>query len=652
MAEVLIIGGGGGGGYGGGGAGGLLYYGSEAPKTPNGVGLSLLAGTIYTITVGAGGLKGATDGGNSSLVGGLHNLIAPGGGRGANGQNPIGGTGNAGANAGNGSAGGSGGGGGHNGSPSTLFSSGGAGASGQGNAGGGGGWYGSYNGAGGGGGAGGTGASGGPVVSLNAGGKGGDGLPYAITGTTIYYAPGGGGAYGGAPGLGGSGVSGTDSNALATEPKANVGQGGNGANCYSSTRASGGGSGVVIIRTTASGAVVTGSPTVIQTGAYFVYVFTGSGTFKPLQNEDAFFTPIEVDRSLWLVAAWSVANNTTTGAVTELVDASGWGRTLASPSIATSTPIKSADSLHLDFGGAARLERYQKGTGRGVSALSMFALVRSTSEATQLVQAVTARFADIMAGIMINESSNPGQISAVARRSPTDTLEVTPLGEFVQGEQTLVYAFWDFAGGTCGGAMNAAGPISVGLSGSSGPTLDSLRGFCLGGTQRGEYPLVGSWAGAVVLERIPSLSERQRLEGYLAWLINDSALLPEGHPYRVSPPESIGPAVVAVVPAIAPPQVSMAGSLIVDASGITAPTYRHRLAGTVTILDKPVRRRVVVTHRITEELIAVTESDPVTGAWEVTHLPQYPEKMLLVTAFDDMGQYNAVPADFITQVEG
>ena len=67
--EALIVAGGGsgcgfgvGGGSGGGGAGGLLYYGSERSKTPNGVALELVPGTVYTITVGNGATVNNTNG--------------------------------------------------------------------------------------------------------------------------------------------------------------------------------------------------------------------------------------------------------------------------------------------------------------------------------------------------------------------------------------------------------------------------------------------------------------------------------------------------------------------------------------------------------------------------------------------------------------
>ena len=81
-------------------------------------------------------------------------------------------------------------------------------------------------------------------------------------------------------------------------------------------------------------------------------------------------------------------------------------------------------------------------------------------------------------------------------------------------------------------------------------------------------------------------------------------------------------------------------------------TDRHRLAGTVTVDGNPAQKRVMVFNRISLELLAATYSDPATGAWELSGLPEYAEGSLLVVAFDDTGTYNAEVADCVSQVTG
>jgi|GEM_PF-812320 len=205
--EALVVGGGGGGGdgsgsgyeAGGGGGGGVMYRSSFA-----------VAGTIYPITVGAGGANCA-NGSNSifstlTAIGGGHGGTAPGAG----------------------TTGGSGGGGAH---PAT---GGGAGTAGQGYAGGSGG----TSRGGGGGGAGGTGGS---------YGLGGNGLQYSISGTPTYYGGGGGAYLDITGGLGGGGNSTIILEGASTAGADGTGGGGGGG--YSvgyGGRA--GGSGIVIIR--------------------------------------------------------------------------------------------------------------------------------------------------------------------------------------------------------------------------------------------------------------------------------------------------------------------------------------------------------------------------------------------------------------------
>ena len=201
--DYLVVGGGGGGGFGGrsggGGAGGM--------RTGT---LSVVGGTSYTVTVGAGGAKGTIVGGdfgNPGTNGGdsvFASITSDGGGGG-------GARSNSGSSYINGKDGGSGGGGGVDGGAGTT-GAGGSATSGQGYDGGTGQHVGgSHAGGGGGGGASAVGAN----NSGSSGGNGGAGLASSITGASVTYAGGGGGggsssSSGGSGGGGGSSTDGTD----------------------------------------------------------------------------------------------------------------------------------------------------------------------------------------------------------------------------------------------------------------------------------------------------------------------------------------------------------------------------------------------------------------------------------------------------------
>jgi hypothetical protein len=274
-ASFLVVAGGGGGGFdrgGGGGAGGYrAAFGSEASggggsaESP----LTLEVGTVYTVTVGDGGVGGSsgsekgTTGNDSSISGaGITTITSLGGG---------------GAGAGfpaerDGLVGGSGGGDGYN--------TGAPGAAGTANQGYAGGAYGSGTTAAGGGGAGGVGVGTSPY-------GGGTGVASTITGSSVTRGGGGGGHDGSssAPpgGSGGGGAGGQDGGANGQAGTANTGGGGGGGKGSPSPYNGGdGGKGVVIISIPDANysGTTTGSPTVATgVSGQTVITFNSSGSY-------------------------------------------------------------------------------------------------------------------------------------------------------------------------------------------------------------------------------------------------------------------------------------------------------------------------------------------------------------------------------------
>lgn len=260
-ADMLIVAGGGGAEQGGGGAGGYRTSTQD-----------LNTGTVYTITVGAGGAE-KVNGSNSSISGSGLTTITSAGGGGGKGSGTAGLDGGSGGGAGedgNGASGGSGN------VPAVSPSQGNDGGTSLST---------TYAAASGGGGAGQTGFP----NSSPVGGDGGDGSQSSITGSATYYAGGGGGGCnipsgsgtGGTGGLGGGG-NGSSSNAThGTAGTANSGGGGGGSEPEATGAHASGGSGVVILRvpTVNYSGTVTGSPTVTTDGTDTVIKFTGDGTY-------------------------------------------------------------------------------------------------------------------------------------------------------------------------------------------------------------------------------------------------------------------------------------------------------------------------------------------------------------------------------------
>jgi hypothetical protein len=272
--DFLVIAGGGGGGSwvaSGGGAGGYrnsYLTESSGANSSSEASLTFNAGTVYTVTVGAGGTGGqfnvtdnATNGSNSSISGSnISTITSTGGGRGKGYD----------AATPDGISGGSGGGG------RPQSGTGGSGTANQGSTGGDG--AATSGGAGGGG----AGAVGGNATT-SVGGNGGNGLASSITGSSVTRAGGGAGScVGGTPGTGGTGGGGNGSTSgNGGAGTANTGSGGGGTHFNDANAFGGnGGSGVVILRipTAKYSGTTTGSPTVTTDGSDKVIVFNSSGS--------------------------------------------------------------------------------------------------------------------------------------------------------------------------------------------------------------------------------------------------------------------------------------------------------------------------------------------------------------------------------------
>ena len=77
---------------------------------------------------------------------------------------------------------------------------------------------------------------------------------------------------------------------------------------------------------------------------------------------------------------------------------------------------------------------------------------------------------------------------------------------------------------------------------------------------------------------------------------------------------------------------------------------RNRMAGMVSVDGQPAKRFVAIFNRMDFTWIATVISDPYTGKWEISGLPEYPERTLIAVAFDTIGNYNAEVADYLSQM--
>jgi hypothetical protein len=291
---LVIAGGGSGGGSDRGGGGGAGGYRTSIGTSGGGASaettLSVIQGTDYTITVGAGGASAGNNvrgvNGNNSVFASVTSTAGGGGGH-QNFSSSVGQTG------------GSGGGGGIQNGGGDRSAAGGSGTANQGYAGGNSRTDSTtYGNSGGGGGAGAVGAT---VSGSGSVGTGGNGVASSITGSSVTRAGGGGGGCdatgtaGVAGGSGGGGLGGYRSSVAATAGSANTGSGGGGAGYTGSSGA--GGSGVVILSYPSTldirnGAGLTYTTSVV--GSNKVTVFTaGTGNIQFADAVNSSFVLLE-----------------------------------------------------------------------------------------------------------------------------------------------------------------------------------------------------------------------------------------------------------------------------------------------------------------------------------------------------------------------
>ena len=88
-----------------------------------------------------------------------------------------------------------------------------------------------------------------------------------------------------------------------------------------------------------------------------------------------------------------------------------------------------------------------------------------------------------------------------------------------------------------GGSNNLGRQIAVnGNAPATNATAQSISQITIGQRSDGFWPFFGTIAEVVLTNNLLSTTDRQLLEGYLAWKWGLEANLPVGHPFRNSPP--------------------------------------------------------------------------------------------------------------------
>ncbi len=136
-------------------------------------------------------------------------------------------------------------------------------------------------------------------------------------------------------------------------------------------------------------------------------------------------------------------------------------------------------------------------------------------------------------------------IEAGGRRLDYDGYQLHTFGTPANNTPVLIYCGFDYANAALGGSVNG-GTVSFRSGGfqtagntsatnSVGTSIGSSNSTANSTTHTGAH-ISNAIACAVVFTRIPTTTERQKIEGYMAHTWGLTANLPSDHPYRNSPP--------------------------------------------------------------------------------------------------------------------
>ncbi|MBS0453959.1 MAG: hypothetical protein JSS14_21875 [Proteobacteria bacterium] len=311
--------------------------------------------------------------------------------------------------------------------------------------------------------------------------------------------------------------------------------------------------------------------------------------------------------SLTTAAAWYIADdssNTSSGGVTTVVaDKTGRGNhgTASHAGGSSATTLNSRSTLRSDYGGGVFTSSdagLDLGANNdGISFFIVHKLVNSSSSFPAPIGTCFTASNAIHVALMRSESGTGWSAGSVSMR----TRPTSGAGGVEIGSGTDYGTGWmqlgcnrNFAGDTgaiwVDGTQVASGTMSADPS-TSAEVLTLAVGNYTGASIDDSW--VQDWAEAVAVEGNISDTDRQKIEGYLAWQWGLQGNLPSGHPYKSAAPTTGATAeIVATQTAAATAQVAAATSTAGFAAGgdaliasVVANLHFNGSNGSTTITD-------------------------------------------------------------------
>lgn len=284
------------------------------------------------------------------------------------------------------------------------------------------------------------------------------------------------------------------------------------------------------------------------------YLMTKWGITAPTPP-GGLWTPAELNTALWLDAADTSTITNTAGAVDQWADKSGNARNFTGTT--TTRPTTNANTLNsknvLDFAGDYLTSASAASTWtflHNTTGSSVFFVVKAgTGSNPDAAYAVlgTDGFASANRGIIIvyeDRSSIPrnNAFSSSVTRGTVGTWAVIneAVDQWTPNAYQVLGVVTDPGNATAAsrqsarfnGGSSLANNANTSSASASAPT-NTLQ---IGASGASTFALTGSLAEVVIVSGLISSTNREKMEGYLAWKWGLQANLPGGHPYKTNPP--------------------------------------------------------------------------------------------------------------------
>lgn len=248
------------------------------------------------------------------------------------------------------------------------------------------------------------------------------------------------------------------------------------------------------------------------------------------------WTPAQISTALWLDAADSATVTTVSGAVSQWNDKSGNARH-ATQSTAGNRPAYTSSGLNgynvVTFNGSSTFLNCPQLVMSGynwtaITVLTMLSNAQPYARYLSTAASGTADYQDSGGWSLFYRNSNTSAISTAFSNSVASLFTINLGQPYLCSVTRTQTSITSFLNGTAG-------------SGSTGTfvSLNGTGGARIGRSLNPSYESNENWSGIsaeIIIIQNLTTTDRQLLEGYLAWKWGLVASLPAGHPYKTAAP--------------------------------------------------------------------------------------------------------------------